>query len=122
MGKMQRRKGHSFEREIAQIFRTIYPDARRKLEYHEKDALGVDIQDTGPFLIQCKRGRNYAPITKIFEIQGATSDKIPLLVTKGDNRETMVALPLEAFMRLLKDFGEAHITTTLPAQDDEFLK
>jgi len=46
-GKMSRTKGHSYEREIANRFKDIYPNARRQLEYHEDDCHGVDIQDTG---------------------------------------------------------------------------
>lgn len=102
-GRMSRRKGHSFEREIASRLRVVFPDARRQLEYHADDARGVDIQGTGAFKIQCKRGRSYASINKINEVQceRALGD-VPILVTQGDFTEPMVALYFEDFLLLLK--------------------
>jgi hypothetical protein len=121
MGKLSRTKGHSFERLVAQWFQDAgWPDARRQLEYHVKDALGVDLQETSPFLVQCKRGRTYAPITAIEEIVPHVTipaenvprvlergyvwamPKIPLLVTKADNKPAMVALPAEDFFKLIR--------------------
>ena len=104
-GKRSRTKGHSFEREIANMFRTLGFDARRHLEYQDGEANGVDIANTGPFRIQCKRHKDYAPISAINEIQLAG---IPLLITKGDRKPAMAVLPLDALMKILADVGEAY--------------
>jgi len=102
IGKLSRAKGHSFEREVAILFRAIYPGARRQLEYHSADANGVDISGTGPYRIQCKRGRKYATLSKIKEVTyDEFSGEVPLLVTQGDRERILVALPLEEFLRLL---------------------
>lgn len=101
-GKFSRRKGHQFEREVAILFRKIFPGARRQLEYHTADCNGVDISGTGHYRVQCKRGRKYASFTAIKEV---TADEfmgqVPVLVTQGDNERILVALPLEEFLRLI---------------------
>lgn len=103
MSKLSRTKGHGFEREIAIALRDIFPDARRHLEYQDAEANGVDLINTGKYFIQCKRGRKYASLTAIKEVQcdEALGD-VPVLVTKGDNEKILVALPLDEFIRLLK--------------------
>jgi hypothetical protein len=101
MGKLSRTKGHSFERKVAALFREIYPRARRQLEYHPDDALGVDIQDCGPFLIQCKRGRKYHSLSAIEEVQTRPGG-IPALITKGDDKEEIIALYLKDFLDIIK--------------------
>ena len=106
MGLRSRRKGHSFEREIAiELKKMGFKDACRKLEYQECDATGVDIKNCGNFKIQCKRGKQYAPISKIKEIK---EDGIHLLVTKKDRDETIVCLYWKDFKKILTDIGVAY--------------
>lgn len=93
---MSRTKGLAYEREIAIALRPLFPNAKRQLEYQE--GLGVDLTDTGRLRIQCKRGKKYAPLSKI---QEAAGDGIPALVTKGDRTETLIALSLEDFIQCL---------------------
>lgn len=101
MGKSQRTKGHSFERWVAKAMRKVFPGARRQLEYHADDCNGVDIADTGPFRVQCKAYANYAPISKIKEVQHDPAWEIPVLVTKGDFEQPMAVIPFEDFMFLV---------------------
>lgn len=99
---MSRTKGHSFEREIAIALRMVFPKARRQLEYHESDCNGIDLAETGPYKIQCKRGRKYSSLSAIKEVVADEMiGEIPVLVTKGDNERILVALPLEEFIRLI---------------------
>lgn len=108
-GKASRAKGLAFERRVAELFRAFYPDARRQLEFHTADAKGVDLQNTGPFKVQCKKLRAYAPVTTMGEIEADRNlGEIPLLVTAGDGLEPMVVLHLEDFFRLLAhwDFSD----------------
>lgn len=101
-GARSRRKGHSFERSVAILLRSIFPNARRQLEYHEDDCLGVDIQNTGHYRIQCKKLKKYAPITAITEVQCARElGEIPVLVTAGDGLEPMAVLPFDDFLKLI---------------------
>ncbi len=102
-GAMSRRKGNQFERDVANLFKRIYPEARRHLEYQDSEALGVDVANTGIYKIQCKRGRRYASLTAIEEIQICPIEGgVPVLVTKGDDKEPLACLSLSEFLRLLK--------------------
>lgn len=100
-GRHSRTKGHQFERDTANTFKEFFPKARRQLEYHEDDCRGVDIQHTGKLAIQCKRYKGYVPINKIEEIQ--LKNKINLLITKADKKDTMVVLKLHDFLEILRD-------------------
>ena len=99
MGKMQRSKGHGYEREIAKAFRELYPGCERYLNdvYGGK---GIDVI-AGPYKIQCKRGRNYSPVNKLEEVNYGNGD-IPLLATRGDKKKTVVCLYIEDFIERLK--------------------
>ncbi len=103
MGKLSRTKGHSFERLVAILLRPIFFGARRHLEYHERDANGVDLINTGAYKIQCKRGRKYASISAIKEITfDELMGEVPILVTKADGEPILAVLPLDELIHLLK--------------------
>lgn len=108
MGRSARRKGHDFERWVANIFAKIYSKAKRHLEYQKSEANGIDIENTGPFKIQCKRYKTYAPINCIEEVSTNNPDDIPLLITKGDRKRAVVCLYLEDFTKIITDIGEAY--------------
>lgn len=97
-----RTKGHEFERNMAIEFRDrlYYRNARRQLEYQIDDCKGVDLKETGKFRVQCKRGKKYANINAIQEIE-AEPDTIPLLITKADWEPVMVALTFDDFCALI---------------------
>lgn len=99
-GKMSRTKGHGFERLIAQMLRVVFPKAVRQLEYQE--GLGVDLANTGIYDIQCKRYAKYVSISKIEEVP-AKDGRVPVLITKGDNKPIMAVLPLEHLIELIKN-------------------
>ena len=98
-----RTKGHAFEREVAKALKPIFPLARRQLEYHENDCLGVDIANTGPYRIQCKRYKAYAPISKIEEVKAdELMGEVPILVTKADRGPVLAVLPFDELLRLIR--------------------
>jgi hypothetical protein len=101
-GKGCRQKGHQFERDVAIALRKIFPDARRHLEYQDGQAFGVDIAETGIYKFQCKRNKKYASLSAIEEIQICPIEGgVPVLVTKGDNKEPLACLPFSHFLKLL---------------------
>ena len=102
MSAYQRTKGHSYEREVARALRDIFPQVEREWEAHT--GKGYDLRNTGALRIQCKRGKQYAPVTKIEEVPKAL-DIIPVLVTRGDNKESVAVLYLDDFLSILKDIG-----------------
>jgi hypothetical protein len=98
-GAYARRKGHDFERWVANELRVVFPKARRHLENHEDDAKqGVDLMGTGGYCFQLKKLKAYAPINNIRQIKKAGT---PVLVTAGDGLEPMAVLPFKVFVRLL---------------------
>lgn len=107
MSKLSRTKGHGFEREVARAFVAAgYDGARRQLEYHINDAQGVDLQGTGSWRVQCKRGRKYANPNKIEEIKDLTGK--PVLVTRADDKPALAVMRLEDFLALIDIKGRAH--------------
>lgn len=101
---MQRRqakiKGHSFEREIAQDFRTIgFVNAERHLEYQTSQA-GKDLRGTEPFKIQCKFHKDYVSINTIQEVKRGKGD-IPLLLTKANRKPVMAVMYWEDLKELI---------------------
>lgn len=99
-GKRSRTKGHSFEREVANVLKPLWPDAKRHLEVQASEAQGYDLDNTEPFRIQCKRGARYAPISKLTEpIIPDGSSLMPMLITKGDRTRTVVSMYLDDFLQ-----------------------
>lgn len=90
MGATSRKRGVDFERWTAARLTAVYPRARRQQD-QDMDQRGYDLTGAGPFAIQCKRGRGYAPVTALFEVQ-PESDHVPLLVTKADKRPAVAVL------------------------------
>jgi hypothetical protein len=102
-GRAARAKGLAFEREIAILFREIFPHARRHLENHALDANGVDIDHTGPYRIQCKKCKEYKSVSTINEIKCERAfGEVPVLITAGDGKEAMAVLPLSDFVEMLR--------------------
>lgn len=104
MGKLSRTKGHNFERNLAIEFQELgFPEARRHLEYQHQEATGVDLVHTGYWKVQCKRYKEYVPISKITEVQcDRERGEIPLLITKGDHKEPMCVLPWSDMKKIIK--------------------
>jgi len=100
MGKGQRKKGHDYERYIRNRFHKLDEAAVRNYEYLPGADLGHDVEACG-YLVQCKRGKRYAPVSKIFEVKSTKG--IPLLITKEDRRPDIVCIFLDAFMELLEE-------------------
>lgn len=103
MGKSQRTKGHNGERWTVRQMRRLYDDARRNLDdVHGKS--GTDVF-AGPFAMQCKWWKSYAPINKLFEIQ---DDGIPVLVAKADRKPVTVTMLFDDWIAILEDIGVAY--------------
>lgn len=103
MSKLARTRGHSFEREVAIAFRSVFPGAERKLEYQKSQCTGVDLKNTGNLKVQCKRARGPIPMNKIEEIN---EPGIHILASKQDRKKPMITMYLDDFIAILKDVGE----------------
>ena len=96
------KKGKQFERDVANALLHIFPEAERMLEYQASKVIGVDIENTDVFKIQCKRNQTYAPIGRIKEVKIESENDIPVLVTKGNRMDAMAVLPFEKLVTLLE--------------------
>lgn len=101
-GKKSRDKGHNWEREIANLFQKYgYKEAKRHLEVQTPECMGFDLDNTDPWLVQCKRHKGYSSVNTIFEIIDIKGKK-PVVITKADRKPAMVILTLADFMELIK--------------------
>ena len=100
MGKLSRTKGHQFERDTANLFKEIFPNARRAVEDSVVNE-GVDIANTGPFRVQCKRYKGSVPMSKIEEVD-TTNGGIAVLVSRSDRERAKATLYLDDFLKLIK--------------------
>ena len=102
--RANRAKGHSFERQVANQLREIYPDARRGLQYQD-GSIAPDVV-IGDYWVECKRSaRNTQPKTALDQAieacSKAKSDKVPITVTKDDRRDALVTMRFSDFLELL---------------------
>lgn len=100
MGKSQRVKGHSFEREIAISLRHIDPTAKRQLEYQE--GLGRDICTNLPLAIQCKASPQASIALKGFQeaYKSAEGFEIPVCAWKCDRKGIFALLTWQDFLEI----------------------
>lgn len=106
-GKWARTKGHQFERDIANMLKPVFKDARRHLEYQDAEAYGVDLVNTGIYRIQCKRGKKHAPLSAIKEIECEEFlGEVPILITQGDRERVLAVMPIEEFIRLIAIYNK----------------
>ena len=105
-GKMSRTKGHTFERWVANAFKTVFPDARRGLQY--RDPRECDVEGT-PLRVECKRLK----LVHSRDIVGALmqakgdgerheDDRLCIAVTKADRRETLVHMTFDTFLSMVE--------------------
>lgn len=102
-----RRKGHSWERKIAQILRErIYPEIQTaRYASRETDDKGIDFVNTGSIDIQAKNLTTHPNFKEVFDHMD--TDKPKALFYKynrirGKDGE-FVMMPLEDFLIILED-------------------
>jgi hypothetical protein len=103
MGKLSRRKGGDFEREVARRFAGVFKHegVRRGLQFRD----GAECPDVvTPLLwVECKRGRRTNPRAALAQAIADSKGQrlIPVAVCKDDFEEPFVVLTLDAFSELV---------------------
>lgn len=103
MSAMQRRKGASFERELAARWRDsgLYPDARRNLSQSRSAAReGGDVLGT-PWHVEAKHEARPAPIAALRQGMRDAGGK-PVLVVTNVRGVLAVTMTLDAFEALVR--------------------
>lgn len=98
-----RTAGHSFERDIAELFRTIgftHCKTSRQCS-RELDNQKVDLVNTDPFYVQCKYTQTINAHTVLSEMP--KREQMNILLHKRKNKGTVVSLSLEDFQKILKE-------------------
>jgi hypothetical protein len=105
-GKGARKKGHDFERKVAQDFRSMgFPEAIRALEYQA--GLGYDLNGTKPFLVQCKALNKTPNIPQVFSEYkigvdpAAPGGDVQMIVFKVDRKGEYAVLKWEDMQVLI---------------------
>lgn len=105
MGKLSRDKGARFEREIAAIFRALWPGLPIRRGSQAAGAVDGDvvIPDIG-LRIECKVGAHPNPAAALDQCIGdsAADDELHIAITRQDGCKPMVSLPLSQFITLIK--------------------
>ncbi len=107
MGKMQRTKGASFERETAVAFQRVYPQARRGLGQARAAGEVPDVDKT-PWWCECKRGSKGNLVAALKQAREASDGRPPLAVLKRDGtsrapEQAVVALYQDDFLDLVAE-------------------
>lgn len=100
-GRASRNKGATFERRVAEIFREIYPEARRGYQRRS----GSDEPDVAgtPWWIECKVGKATPQVYRAWwQAMEATDGRACMVVSKQDRTEILVTLQLADLLALLE--------------------
>tara|TARA_Y100001963_G_scaffold93365_4_gene128518 strand:- start:3472 stop:3819 length:348 start_codon:yes stop_codon:yes gene_type:complete len=105
-GRRSRTKGKAWEREVAQLLRRFWVDARRGFQSRAGDD-EADVEDT-PFWVECKVGQR-PNVFKAFDQAELASDGRPVLIAIKRNAPNshqdpscFMAMRIENFLDLLE--------------------
>ena len=107
MGALSRRKGRRFEQELVHLFREAMPGAEVRRGLQSRGGEEVADLDCPVFWIEAKRGRKPNVRGALLQAtEDAPKGRIPLAVIRDDRAESFVALSLEDFLELVREWWE----------------
>jgi len=103
VSKLGKSRGSDYEREVCAFLSDVLGVKVQRLLSQARDG-GADI-DIPPFLVECKRRRKIAVYEWIDQAVAATqgTDRIPLVIARGDRKESIVILRLTDAVRLMQN-------------------
>ena len=109
MGKMQRNKGHRFERKVAtDATIALGQKVLRTIQFRGGQSEGSDVV-VEPFAIECKHYKKLGGlINRAYEQakRDAKEGYIPICICKGDRQEPLVTMGYDDFWELIKEWRE----------------
>ena len=106
-GASNRRKGIAWERELVWRFREVMPGAEVKRGLQSRSGEEVADVDCPVFWIEAKRGRKPNVRAALKQAEAcAPKGRIPVAVIRDDQSAAFVALPLEDFLELVREWWE----------------
>ncbi len=106
-GRRSRRKGASFERWVVRRFREVFGTMQVRRGFQSRSGREAPDVDTPHFWIECKREKSTNPKSALQQAaDAARKGYAPLAVCKDDRREPIVALYLEDFIDLIREWWQ----------------
>ena len=107
MGALSRRKGADWERALVHLFREAMPGAEVRRGLQSRGGEEVPDVDCPVFWLESKRGKKPNVRAALRQALGtAPQGRIPLAVIRDDRQEAFVALSLEDFLELVREWWE----------------
>ena len=117
MGASQRRKGHGWERDVAQQLRDVLQLGPQEVKRGLAQPRGgtaeepdVVLPDSIPYWIECKVGARVNPLGAMRQAQAAIKKakvaKVPLAICKQDREKPIVVMPFDAFLEVLRSLNK----------------
>lgn len=103
MGAMQRRKGATFEREVANDLTTELGWVIKRRLGQARDS-GHDLTQVGPFVIECKRYARIAVYEWLEQAARACSQvgDVPTVIARADGKDAIAIVYLKDFVPLMR--------------------
>lgn len=103
-GRSNKRKGKTFEREIANQFRAVFPNAKRGIGQARSSKEVSDVDGT-PFWIECKFRKQVVISSALAQAENDTDGRLPIVVwRKIGTRATHVTMRL-AVLATLEEYA-----------------
>jgi len=107
MGARSRRKGARYERELVHLFRDAMPGAEVRRGLQSRGGDEVPDIDCPVFWPELKRGKKPNIRAALRQaIAAAPKGRIPLAVIRDDRQDAFVALSLDDFLDLVREWWE----------------
>lgn len=112
MGKMQRTKGATYEREVAATISSRLGRPTKRMLGQARDG-GHDLEQVGPWLFECKRRAKIAVYEWLDQVAKACKytanqpgGQTPVVIARADNRKSIVIMDFEDWLAMAKDVLE----------------
>ena len=105
MGAHSRRKGRRYEQELVHLFRDAMPGAEVRRGLQSRGGEEVPDVDCPVFWLEAKRGKKPNVRAALRQAtDAAPKGRIPLAVVRDDRAEAFVALSLDDFLELVREW------------------
>lgn len=100
-----KKKGNAFELKVVHKLKTVFPKCERNLlEPNKNECFGIDINHTGKYSFQCKKGKQ-VPKTIYKFYEEIKKGKIKVVVMAQDYKQIMAMVTLDDLISLIKKDG-----------------
>ena len=104
-GNHSRNKGAAFERELVHVFREAMPGAEVRRGLQSRSGAEVADVECPVFHVEAKRGKKPNVRAALVQANGdAKPGLIPLAVIRDDHADAFVALSLDHFLDLIREW------------------